>query len=1164
MLLRAAAALSLALSLARADFTHVIAQQSAASTAEPSWFDSLPTWVVTDDIIPPSPALPSGAPARTMVFGEPLAFTVFPVNPHSSFAVDLVFLDDGGARVQTLAVGGVAVTPPGGYPLPVKALGQVRWNISAASATPVGGGLFGLSFVFDATAGPNAILSSFVLYSSNASDAPAQPAAPVLPSHALPRLTPRPLSVAGASTVSLELMGTWDFDPAPLPSLLGALRHGGAALASEALAANAWVDIVVPGEYTLQGHRVAAGAPVVYHTSFDLPDEWAGLGLRTKLRCDGVQSNATVYVNGALAGAHLGGFTPFELDVTALLATGGASQNLTIIVVSDSLADTLASASQYAAHDIGGIARKIYLVAVPAVSIADVHAVTTFPGGDYSQSVLFLNISVANDGAANTSTPAAVSAVLTFGGATEASGQVTFPAGLAGGGGVAYIALNLSVAAPALWDPEHPRLHNLTLTLTYDSAPSETVIMRIGFRDVKIIDADRVAVNGRAIKAHGTTRHETHPLTGRSLWALEPAGKQWERDIIAFRDANINYIRTSHYPPAEELMIAADELGMLIEVEMPFCWASGNSGDAALAYTVQAQREAMVFNRNHPSVIHWSLGNESPWNKNFQLSLALFLREIDWTRPFMFDGGSGQSVPPLDIVSVHYPSFGDVPGYANGAWPTLFGEYAHLNCYNRREIVTDPGVRDIWGLGIEHMWELIWAADGVLGACYWAGIDDFFYMPSGEPVGYGEWGVIDAYRRAKPETFLVRNLYSPVKLRVPAPGSAWAPTLSVDNRFDFTDLSEVSFTWRVLESGQSGVGAASGAPRAVNQTLTLQGLPSPLSGTLEVSATSPRGFLINTWLVALQAPEPRRAPRFADGSGAAPPPTAKELPDGRLRIDDAAGAFTWFVSPSGSVSGETAAGLLLSSGPTLMVLDTNDEGGMQLTEGMPPILPFNDPLTAFAIGNRSFATVGNALVVTVSGAYAEAAGSFSLAFDGAARLQASYAFTWTKAGAALNPRQIGLVFGAPAELASVSWRRTTPWPTTYPPDHIGRAAGDNVPANAGPAPGNSTSRAGAWANDPSPLGDADFRSTRHNVTVFQLSDGGSRALAFLSDGASQHARAWVSDGGDGVGLLCADLSNEGGNPFSREAVLPHRSVAAGATLAGTVVLQLGSALAAGA
>ena len=1092
---------------ARADFTTVIAQQSAASTAEPSWFDSLPTWVVTDDVVPPTPQLPSGAPARTMVFGEPLAFSVWPVNPTSSFAVDLVFLDDGtaagGHRVLTLDVGGVAVTPPGGYTPPAKALGQVRWNVSAASAKPVGGGVFGLAFSFEAIAGPNAVLSSVVLYSSNASDAPAKPPSPVLPSHALPRLTPRPLSVAGAGVVSMDLMGTWDFDAAPSPSLLSALRHGGAVRAREALAANdgAWTPIVVPGEYTLQGHRVAAGAPVVYHTSVDLPDEWTALGLRTKLRCDGVSSDATVYVNGALAGTHLGGFTPFELDVTALLVAGGASQNLTIVVVGASLADSLASASQYAAHDVGGFSRKLYFVAVPAVSIADVHAVTTFADGDYTQSVLCLNFSVANDGAANTSEPAVVVATLAYGGAQEASGQVSFSA-VAGGGGVAYLGLNLSVAAPALWDPEHPRLHNLTLTLTYASAPAEAVLMRIGFRDVKVVDRNRVAINGRAIKAHGTTRHETHPLTGRSLWSLEPAGKQWERDIIAFRDANINYIRTSHYPPAEELMIAADELGMLIELEMPFCWASGNAGDVALAYTVQAQREAMVFNRNHPSVIAWSLGNESPWNANFNLSLEVFLREIDWTRNFMFDGGDGQSAPPLNVISVHYPSFGDVPQYANGAWPTLFGEYAHLNCYNRREIATDPGVRDIWALGIEAMWELIWASDGVLGGCYWAGIDDFFYMPSGEPVGYGEWGVIDNYRRAKPETFLVRNLYTPVKVRVPAPGAAWAPTLSVDNRFDFTDLDEVAFAWRILESGQSGAGAASGAPRAVNLSLTLQGLPSPLVGTIEVSATSPRGFLINTWTFALQAPEPRRAPRFADGSRTAP--TAKELPDGRLRVDDAAGAFTWFVSPEGSVSGETSAGLILGGGPTLMVLDTNDDGGMQLFEGMPPILPFNDPLSAWALANRSFATVGDALVVTVFGAYAEAAGSFSLAFDGAARLRASYEFTWTKVGAALNPRQIGLVFGAPAELASVSWRRTTPWATTYPADHIGRAAGDGVPANAGPAPGNS-SRASAWANDPSPLGDADFRSTRHNVTVFELSDGGgARALAFVSDGASQH------------------------------------------------------------
>ena len=444
-------------------------------------------------------------------------------------------------------------------------------------------------------------------------------------------------------------------------------------------------------------------------------------------------------------------------------------------------------------------------------------------------------------------------------------------------------------------------------------------------------------------------------------------------------------------------------------------------------------------------------------------------------------------------------------------------------------------------------------------------------MPSGEPVGYGEWGVIDAYRRQKPETFLVRNIYAPVVMQVPAPGAAWAPTLNVSNRFDFTDLSEVAFSWRILESGASGAGSASGAPRATGLALTLQGLPTPLgAGTIEVNATSPRGFIVNSWRFALQAPTPAALetarPRFAAAAAAAgsapapPPPSVTELPDGRLQIQDAAGAFTWFVTASGSVSGNSTASAgaaLLSNGPVVMVLNTNADGGTQLEEGMPPILPFNDPLSAWAAANRSFATVGDAVVVTVEGSYAEAAGAFTLAFDGAARLQANYSFTWTQASQ-LNPRQIGLVFGLPADMARLSWRRTTPWQTNYPADHIGRAAGDGVPANAGPAPGNSTP-SGAWANDPSPLGDADFRSTRHNVTVFQLGDGAARTLALVSDGASQHGRAWVAADGS-VGLLAADLSNEGGNPFSREAVLPHRTISKGSVVSGSVLLQMGSAL----
>ena len=496
--------------------------------------------------------------------------------------------------------------------------------------------------------------------------------------------------------------------------------------------------------------------------------------------------------------------------------------------------------------------------------------------------------------------------------------------------------------------------------------------------------------------------------------------------------------------------------------------------------------------------------------------------------------------------------------YANGSTPTLFGEYAHLNCYNRREIAADQGVRDIWGLGIDRMWELIWASDGVLGGCYWAGIDDYFFMPSGKPVGYGEWGVVDAWRRQKPETFLVRNTYSPVKISVPAPGSSWAPSLTVENRFDFTDLSEVSFAWRILESGLGGQGAASGPPHTDGLVLTLADLPPPpLTGTMQINVTSPRGFLVNAWEFPLSASAPPPGLRLFDAAA----PSVTELPDGRLLIQDAAGAFSWYVDAAGSVSGNTSAGgPLLASGPTLMVLDTNDDGGMQLTEDMPPIVPFNDPLTSWVFSNRIWAVVGGSAVVTVTGAYAEAAGTYTFSFDGAARLQAAFSFTWTQAST-LNPRQIGLVFDAAPALNSLSWRRNAPWPSTYPPEHIGRPVGNGVAPNAGPAPGNVTPTC-SWSHDQTPLGDADFRSTRHNVTAFELAsaggDGGASALALIADG-TQHGRAWLSSDGS-VRLLAAVLSNEGGNPFSREAVLPHVTIKAGSVVDGAVVLQMGSAL----
>jgi hypothetical protein len=1143
-------AFSICLQAVRSFAGNIIASQEASSSTEPSWFDGIETWFVTTDVVPASPSIPADASARTMVFGSPLQFSIFPVNPTSSFVVQCTFLDDGGNRVQSLTVGDKVISPS--FPLTPKKIYTVEFNVSSDAVKPSPTtGQSSLLFSFGALAGPNAILSSFALSSSNPNDPPISPPKPQVPTHDLPRLTLQPESITGYDSLLMDLNpGPWFINPNPSMIMLDKLLTGKPSEIQAGLSSSdmTWNDILVPGEYTLQGYRVPSGQPVLYTTSFILPSSW-DTSLQKKIRFDGIYSNGTVFVNGELVGRHVGGFTPFELDITNAVLGGGVSNNLTVVVVSASLADTLASGSQYATHDLGGITRKVYIMAVPSLNLADVHVITSFDSS-YTTSNLFLNVSVANDGLSATTAPLFVQIELSYNGVKEAVGSVSFAPPILNGT-VAFSSVNLSVSNPPLWDPEHPRLHNLTFTLN-----SERVLRRIGFRDVKVV-GNRIVINGQPVKARGTTRHETHPLFGRSLWNIEPKGLQWERDIIMFRDANINYIRTSHYPPAEELMIAADELGMLIELEMPFCWASGNSGGEDFNYTVQAQREAMVFLRNHPSIIHWSLGNESPWLTNFDSSLKDYLREIDDTRPFMFDGGSQQPIPPLNILSVHYPSF-DGPGeYANATQPTLFGEYAHLNCYNRRELAADPGVRDIWGIGIEHMWELIYASPGVLGACYWAGIDDIFYMPGGLPVGYGYWGVIDAWRREKPETFLVRNIYAPVKLSIPIPGSTWAPTLPVENRHDFSSLDEMSFSWQILDSAFSGVGQATGAPHSSSGSLTFAGLPSDLTGIMQVNATSPRGFIINSWTFPL-SPQPSlsEARVFPVNSGGSVP-SVQELPDGRILVQDSAGAFSWFISLDGNITGNTttSAGPVLSSGPTLMVLAINSEGATQITEDMPPITPFTDPLFGWTISTRNFSVVGDVVQVIVSGVYPQQAqGVFTYSFDGSAQVQVDYDFSWISA-TSIQPRQMGLVFNLPNDLNLLSWTRTTPWQASYPADHIGRAVGVSVSSNVGPLPGNTTPTT-SWNLDQSPLGDNDFRSTKHNVTLFSLASGTSseRRLSFLSNG-TQHGRTWIDENGS-VNLLAADVSMEGGNPFSRERVLPSPTYNTGSSIKGSVLLKM--------
>ena len=162
-------------------------------------------------------------------------------------------------------------------------------------------------------------------------------------------------------------------------------------------------------------------------------------------------------------------------------------------------------------------------------------------------------------------------------------------------------------------------------------------------------------------------------------------------------------------------------------------------------------------------------------------------------------------------------------------------------------------------------------------------------------------------------------------------------------------------------------------------------------------------------------------------------------PDGSVTLQLAAAGASWTVSSQGRLSGQANGKTVLQGGPDLMVLAINNCCQTQLPENMPPTTPFNAPCSNWKVSSVSARTEGDLAVIDVAGAFHEATGAFQLRADDAGTLQVAYNFTWTDA--AVGPRQIGLVFYAPAAQTYASWRRRGLF-TTYPSTHIGRLVGE--------------------------------------------------------------------------------------------------------------------------
>ena len=616
----------------------------------------------------------------------------------------------------------------------------------------------------------------------------------------------RDYAVTGVSNPLISLNGQWKFSMNPPENHF-----------ENSIQFENWDDILVPGECQMQGFPIKHDQPFAYKHRFKVPDDFSGNQIF--LDFYGVYSYARVWVNGQFVRDHHGGFTKWTCDITDYVKPG--YEVLLTVEVTDRI-DDLSYASGYAKHQIGGILRNVELWAAPRQHFQNLWYET-----DLDENFMDARLKFFYEMAENS--PASLTIELfdkndklvesTVHEINTIKGELVVP-----------------VKNPDKWDAEHPNLYSVKISLSEDGKKTMTKLLNIGFREV-VVDDNKLLVNGRQVKLRGACRHNIHPLLGRITTA------EYDKlDVLLAKEANINFIRTSHYPPTKAFLNYCDQYGIYVEDETAVCFVGSHRMNAYQStgatqnnslYTARylSQLEEMVTShRNHPSIIIWSIGNENVFGENFVHSYN-WVKENDNTRPviYSYPGQVPDSIKLYDILSMHYPDWkGNLTqygvttaGFSYKKMPVLFDEWAHVACYNHIELKTDPNVRNFWGQSLDSMWTYLFEADGGLGGAIWCFIDETFMLPKdlpgfnqwwgiidpniihsdyvGPTVGYGEWGIVDTWRRKKSEFWNTKKAYSPTKIyqnRITdfVPGENLK--IPVHNRFDHTNFNEIKIEWK--------------------------------------------------------------------------------------------------------------------------------------------------------------------------------------------------------------------------------------------------------------------------------------------------------------------------------------------------------------------------------
>jgi beta-galactosidase len=541
-----------------------------------------------------------------------------------------------------------------------------------------------------------------------------------------------------------------------------------------------------------------------YRTRFEVPADWQRR--RVLLAFEGVDSAFYAWVNGESVGYSEDSRLTVEFDVTDLVTPG--VNVLAVEVYRWSDGSILEDQDMWR---LSGIFRDVYVRSAGRVHVRDVEVRTDLDDA-YADASLSVSAWVENRGDGGAAGSVALELRDPDGGPVLASGSQEFNADA---GRESVVRQTLAVARPALWTAETPAVYELLVTLKDASGTVvEVVPVSVGFREVEI-RGGRLLVNGRAVLLKGVNRHEHDPDTGHYV-----SRDSMLRDVFLMKRHNVNAVRTSHYPDDPEWLELCDRYGLYVIGEANIETHEFGTEPTNLIANDPTWRPAILDraarmverDKNHPSIILWSMGNEAGDGPSFADAYAL-LRERDPSRPVHYEGSTRHGGSSADVNSFMYPSAERTAALADQRpeMPLLLCEYSHA-------MGNSSG-------GLEEYWDLFYAGTNAQGAFVWDWVDQGLRQPVPATyrtsdrdtfLAYGGWwedragkfndgnfcmnGLVSADREPHPGLKAIQYVYRYVHA---SPAASDPTRVRVRNRFDFIDASElVEGRWSVSGDGR--------------------------------------------------------------------------------------------------------------------------------------------------------------------------------------------------------------------------------------------------------------------------------------------------------------------------------------------------------------------------